>query len=257
MKTKKERDQIRKSISIDTSKGQSNHNKQDKTYNRARRNSDSLSGSGEELMGISSGDDDDPVKLKKKSKKALNFKTEKEYTKASKTEVEARGLNPNEILPADEDIQRMLGIRTIDTYYSTESQSIKIGTKVLKEFGDYGTYEGAVTSLPSSKNNYYYVTYDDGDGEDLYLSELQPLVDAYTQKYKINTSIPRTAHNKDLETGNETKRNPVLSLTRIQKTDRERDRTQLTRHVQRKKKDLERSEKSPLERSKRKNGKRR
>ena len=71
MKTKKERDQIRKSISIDTSKGQSNHNKQDKTYNRARRNSDSLSGSGEELMGISSGDDDDPVKLKKKSKKAV------------------------------------------------------------------------------------------------------------------------------------------------------------------------------------------
>ena len=71
LKTKKERDQIRKSISIDTSKGQSNHNKQDKTYNRARRNSDSLSGSGEELMGISSGDDDDPVKLKKKSKKAV------------------------------------------------------------------------------------------------------------------------------------------------------------------------------------------
>lgn len=167
------------------------------------------------------------VYRKKRSKKALNFKTEKEYIKASKAEVKARGENPKEILPADEDIQRMLGIRTIDTYYSAESQSINIGTKVLKEFGDYGAYEGAVTSLPSSKTNYYFVTYDDGDGEDLFLSELQPLVEAYRQKYNVDTSLQKTSNNKDPKTDDRTKRKSSPKLDKDSK-DRSRKRSNST-----------------------------
>ena len=167
------------------------------------------------------------VYRKKRSKKALNFKTEKEYIKASKAEVKARGENPKEILPADEDIQRMLGIRTIDTYYSAESQSINLGTKVLKEFGDYGAYEGAVTSLPSSKTNYYFVTYDDGDGEDLFLSELQPLVEAYRQKYKVDTSLQKNSNNKDPKTDDRTKRKSSPKLDNDSK-DRSRKRSNST-----------------------------
>ena len=104
----------------------------------------------------------------------LNFQTHKEYTEARQSELRGKNIQHEQILPSNEDLRMILGIHT--------PSSIIVGTKVLKDFGEHGVFEGTVTSLPDSRSKYYHVAYTDGDGEDLSLSQIEPLVTAYEEK---------------------------------------------------------------------------
>ncbi|GFH61956.1 hypothetical protein CTEN210_18432 [Chaetoceros tenuissimus] len=104
----------------------------------------------------------------------LNFQTHEEYKEARQSELRGKSVHHEQNLPSNEDLKVILGIHI--------PSSIIVGTKVLKDFGEHGVFEGSVTSLPDSRSRYYHVAYTDGDGEDLFLSQIEPLVTAYEAK---------------------------------------------------------------------------
>jgi len=57
-----------------------------------------------------------------------------------------------------------------------DSQLIKIGSKVSKEFGDEGFFPGVVRSFPDGDSPFYKIVYEDGDAEDMDEDELRAVL---------------------------------------------------------------------------------
>ena len=78
------------------------------------------------------------------------------------------------------------------------SPKYEVGTKVRKEFGDFGWFDGKIVSI-CWKNQTYKVVYDDGDIEDYYfeLPEIDNIVQHAQQKQKDEEEGERTALGDD------------------------------------------------------------
>mmetsp|Transcript_31486 Transcript_31486/g.47590 ORF Transcript_31486/g.47590 Transcript_31486/m.47590 type:complete len:1542 (-) Transcript_31486:136-4761(-) len=60
------------------------------------------------------------------------------------------------------------------------AQSIRIGSKISKQFGNQGFFLGVVRSLPNNEHPFYGIKYEDGDEEDMDESEIRSVL--ITQK---------------------------------------------------------------------------
>merc|ERR1712071_631293 len=61
---------------------------------------------------------------------------------------------------------------------------IKIGTRILKSFDKQGIFEGVVQRMPSKRNSYYKVKYNDGDDEEMSDGEVRGYAREYIAKRK-------------------------------------------------------------------------
>ena len=61
-----------------------------------------------------------------------------------------------------------------------------IGTKIARDFGDDGVFEGEITSLYKDDANLCQVIYTDGDDEDMEADEIEYGIQLYNLKKKLN-----------------------------------------------------------------------
>ena len=69
---------------------------------------------------------------------------------------------------------------------------VKVGTKIMKSFQRHGDFTGIVKCIPTKKNLYYKVRYNDGDEEDMSDREVQINARRYIEKTaKVNLEKKR------------------------------------------------------------------
>ena len=61
-----------------------------------------------------------------------------------------------------------------------------VGTKIARDFGDDGVFEGTITRLYEDDHNVCQVTYTDNDEEDMDVDEIQYAIQLYNLKQKLN-----------------------------------------------------------------------
>jgi len=65
---------------------------------------------------------------------------------------------------------------------ATNGKSVQVGALFLKRFPKHGLFQGEVTSLPTEKNPFYNVLYEDGDVEDLSEKQMMRLFNSAASK---------------------------------------------------------------------------